>query len=128
MRNKFAFFVLLILIGLLSVSAKAMSFKPQLERDVVRVVAGEEFKIKLESNPTTGYKWELGKPLNRYYVRFLSSKYVPPEKQYVGAPGDEIWTFRSRVKGKTKIHFKYIRPWEKNAPPARTKTFKVIIE
>jgi len=112
----------------LNVSANSMSFRPQLDQDTVRVSSGETFKLILDANPTTGYKWQLAKPLDEYYVRLKNSDYKPPDKQYVGAPGKEIWTFKARVKGKTKILFQYIRPWEKNAPPARTRTFKVIIE
>lgn len=46
----------------------------------------------------------------------------------IGAGGNEVWIFEAAGSGKTEIILKYVRPWEKNVPPAKTVTFKVNIK
>lgn len=90
--------------------------------------AGLGFAITLESNHTTGYGWQLaGKP-NTRIVRFLNTNYVEPNTRLAGAGGKEIWTFEALAPGKTSIVLNYVRPWEKNTPPARTKTIVVVVK
>ena len=46
----------------------------------------------------------------------------------VGAGGEEVWTFSAPTKGTTQLIFEYVRPFEKNTPPAKTAKFSVVIE
>ena len=94
----------------------------------VNARAGENFTITLESNPTTGYSWQLAKPLDEKIVQFVGSEYVPSRTDLVGAGGVEEWTFLALNKGSAKIVLKYARPWEKDKPPAEEKTFLVRID
>lgn len=81
-----------------------------------KVKVGDTFKIELESNATTGYQWQLAKSLNEKIVKLVSSKYILPSSNLVGAGGTEVWTFKGIKEGKTKISLKYVRPWEKAKP------------
>ena len=93
--------------------------------NVTSTKAGEEFTITLESNPTTGYSWQLAEPLNEKIVKLVGSDHVPSRTDLVGAGGQENWTFRAVNKGSAKIALKYARPWEKDKPPAEKKTFLI---
>ena len=95
--------------------------------EVINAVAGDEFSITLESNPTTGYSWQLAQPLDEEMVKLVSSEYVPSRTDLVGAGGEEKWTFLALNKGVVRIVLKYVRPWEKDKPPAKEKTFLVRI-
>jgi inhibitor of cysteine peptidase len=86
-----------------------------------------EFSIILESNPTTGFGWDISKPLDEKTVCFVSSEYVAAETGLAGSGGREIWTFRAIAPGKTAISFKYFRPWEKDVPPSKELVFNVSI-
>ncbi len=86
-----------------------------------------EFSIILESNPTTGFGWDISKPLDEKSVCFVSSEYVAAETGLAGSGGREIWTFRAIAPGKTAISFKYFRPWEKDVPPSKELVFNVLI-
>lgn len=91
-----------------------------------RIAVGEDFRITLGSNPSTGYHWELADPLNESIVQLVGTEYRAPENQsLVGAPGEELWTFRAVGQGRTMIRMKYVRPWEKGAAPAKTAVYAI---
>lgn len=93
----------------------------------IDVKVGRKFIICLESNPTTGYKWEIAKPLDNSIVKFVYSSYKPGRRKLLGGAGRELWVFKAVGRGKTEIWFKYVRPWEKGIPPIDKKIFKVIV-
>jgi inhibitor of cysteine peptidase len=94
----------------------------------IEIKAGQYFKIALNSNPSTGYGWQLAVPLNEKIVGNAGETYILPANPIPGAGGKEIWNFISINQGSTEISFKYIRPWEKNVKPVRESTFKIIVE
>ena len=83
--------------------------------------------ITLPSNRTTGYSWAIDDPLNSAVVGYRGKKYVTPKTGLVGAPGMEVWTFTAAGRGHALISFKYARPWEKNAPPAKEALYVVAV-
>jgi inhibitor of cysteine peptidase len=87
---------------------------------------GQEFNISLKSNRTTGFLWQLASPVDEAVVKLVGSDYKAPQSRLQGAGGTEVWTFRATGRGQTTIAMKYVRPWEKNVPPARTATFKIV--
>ena len=95
--------------------------------NTLRVRVGEEFRITLDSNPTTGYRWSLAQPIDKKILNLVSTEYIAPETDRVGAGGHEIWIFRAIGRGSGTIALKYIRPWEKAEVPERRKYFKVVI-
>lgn len=89
------------------------------------------FAITMQSNPTTGYSWQLQK-IDKSLIRIMGHKYVAPtNKKQIGAPGYEVWVFEAKhhafkTPQITEIKMKYARPWEtKNASVS---TFKVKIQ
>jgi predicted secreted protein len=103
-----------------STTASAGGGEEQLEAAV-----GESFSITLESNPTTGYKWELSDPVDTRIIKLVGSAFRAAESKLLGAGGREIWTFKAVGKGRTEIRMKYVRPWEKDIPPIETEVIKV---
>jgi len=90
---------------------------------------GEEFTITLESNRTTGYEWELTKPLDESIIKLISSAYKEPQDvRMVGKGGKQVWIFKAVNKGTTKISMNYVRLWEKDTPPAMTQEYEVIVK
>jgi inhibitor of cysteine peptidase len=93
----------------------------------IQAAAGMEFVIILDANATTGYEWQLARPLDESRVRFVSSEYFPDNTGLVGSGGKSVWTFEALRTGKTKIFFKYVRPWEKDIPAVKESEFIVDI-
>ncbi len=88
---------------------------------------GQEFKIVLESNPSTGYQWLLAKPLNESMVKQAGRTYERPNPRQVGAPGSEVLKFTALCEGRTEIQLKYARLWENSGAPLRSTNFVVVI-
>lgn len=94
----------------------------------IEVAVGESFSVLLDSNPTTGYSWQMiEQPADRA-VALTVSGYEAPRTNLAGAPGRQRLTFRAESAGIEKLVFHYLRPWEKNTDPARTVTFTVVVK
>ena len=61
-------------------------------------------------------------------MRLVDTEYRGSETKLAGAGGEETWTFNAVGKGKASILMKYVRPWEKNAAPAKCLVFAVHVE
>ena len=134
----------------------------------VEVPVGGSLIVTLESNPTTGFQWELtgvtnepgesgepappvepvpGAPVPPEPVvpptepvvpeelpeitvlELVDHKFVPPEDTgVVGAPGEEVWTFRALNTGESTIFMEYRRSWEEGVQPAKTFTLTVVVK
>ncbi|OQB13211.1 MAG: Chagasin family peptidase inhibitor I42 [Candidatus Omnitrophica bacterium ADurb.Bin205] len=92
-----------------------------------KVYVGNDFSIVLESNPTTGYSWQLSSPPEKELISLINSYFETKEGAEVGASGRQVWVFKALKTGKANIHFKYVRPWEDNMPVEREKSFTVDI-
>lgn len=74
------------------------------------VKMGEEFTIKLESNPTTGYTWR--SVFDEALLELISHDFIPSTK-HIGASGEDRFDFRAIKPGITTIKMVYKRRWEK---------------
>lgn len=71
--------------------------------------------IKIKSNATTGYSWFLT-DYNSAVLTPISSKYVAPTSNLVGAAGYVEWQFSVNkaaftVPQLTQVSMQYLRPW-----------------
>jgi len=94
---------------------------------LIEVKVGQEFNITLNSNPTTGYQWQLAKRLNETILQLVGSVYKPSGSGLIGSGGTEIWTFKAVSSGTAGISLKYVRPWETDVPPIEAQSFGVIV-
>ena len=92
----------------------------------IKVKAGQIFAVRMESNPTTGYGWQLSKKLDNNIV-LVTNAYMPPDSKLIGAGGHEVWTFKAIGEGQAEISMQYVRPWLKDQP-VRTNVFTVIVK
>ncbi len=97
------------------------------KNDHLSVAEGKQFSVSLESNPTTGYHWELSNSLDENVVKLVGNAYQGPETKLLGAGGKEIWTFKAVGKGEATIKMKYARPWEEDTPPDKTADFAITV-
>ena len=94
----------------------------------ITVKVGQEFKLTLQCNATTGYQWVLAMPVDEKLVKLLGNEYKRLDTKLVGAGGDMVWTFQALAEGKTEIGLNYVRPWEKGAKPVQTTNYAVVIK
>ena len=106
--------------GTIEVSAK--------DRDqIVRAAVGNLVRITLESNPSTGYNWEL-RDFEFGVAVFHSSDLVARDNGgnvLFGAPGDTVITLQAVKPGTQEIKLVYRRQWEPPDQVAETFTFKL---
>jgi inhibitor of cysteine peptidase len=93
----------------------------------ITVTSGEEFKIALESDPSSGNQWLIAKPLDERLLKLLSNEYRRGRPGTAGGGGNDVLRFKALAEGKTQIHLKYGRLWERDAAPARATNFVVVI-
>ena len=95
----------------------------------IHVLPGETIRIKLRSNPSTGFSWALG-PLEEGMLETSGESEFEADshREYeVGYGGCEIWKFKAVQAGETEISLSYARPWEDERPAARTFRLHVVI-
>ncbi|MBM3155573.1 MAG: protease inhibitor I42 family protein [Chloroflexi bacterium] len=112
---------------LLTLGIVTLACSPAPAGNQIQAKAGQEFTITIESNPTTGYQWELAQTPNEAIVKFVKSDYKAPQSGRIGQGGEEVWTFKAVGKGIAQISMKYVRSWEKDQPPAKTQTYTVVV-
>ncbi len=86
---------------------------------------GQILAIALESNPTTGYKWEATE-FDEHILRQVGDQFQP-ESSAAGAGGVQTLSFEAVNSGKTSLKLIYHRPWEKNVEPLKTFSIEVIV-
>ena len=86
--------------------------------------------IVLDSNPTTGYRWQLMSQVNsRLKLVGSGSAYHPDTTGpgIAGRGGKEVFTFESLKRGKVTLLFGYQRPWETHVDPIKRKRAIIVI-
>lgn len=95
----------------------------------VELAAGQVVEVTLESNPTTGYSWEVS-AVDAAVLSQLGEvefREAPKEgEQMVGVGGTETFRFSSAA-GETTLTLVYHRPWEKDVDPLETFTIQVVV-
>lgn len=67
----------------------------------ITVQAGDIFMIVVESNPSTGYHWEIVGDLTN--LEFVSREYTQSEPVLPGSGGVEVWTLKAVSAGETSL-------------------------
>ena len=94
----------------------------------IEVDAEEEFSIVLESNPTTGYRWDLTGELNQNVVEFVKNDYTSTsDPNLIGGGGLDVWTFKAVNTGQVQITLGYYPPSNDPVDPQQTTTFTVVV-
>jgi len=96
--------------------------------DTIRVAVGDQFKIVLESNPTTGYSWQFRQSIDSTFLKLVVAKYVakPNPEKLMGRGGHDHWTFEAKAQGSTSVSLHYLRPWDSTSVE-RTLDFSIEI-
>lgn len=119
-------FILLLPLSLFLTEAKTLLLDESDDNSHLCLYSGDLLAIKLVSNPTTGYSWtNLDSPSN---LELLSSKSERPSSDRPGAPGFQVFSFKATKPGDSALILSYLRPFEKDAPPARKFRLTITVE
>jgi len=95
------------------------------ELDDINISAGDKFAIALESNPTTGFKWNTGDLKGA--VILSDEGFISSQGKLMGAGGTEYFIYEAIDIGEDEINLMYARPWESMQPLER-KIFNVVVQ
>lgn len=118
--------VVAIIVAILTLASCAARKNAEYDKSF-KVKKGDIFKLKLESNPSTGYSWNFAEPFDSTVINLNKKEFEQKTKDgapMMGAGGTEVWIFKAIEKGKTKIKLKYSRSWE-NDTAKNTKKYIV---
>ncbi|MGE0599528.1 MAG: protease inhibitor I42 family protein [Dehalococcoidia bacterium] len=84
--------------------------------------------VALVSNPSTGYSWAVVAPEPTNLELDGEPKFVPAGSTtpVLGAPGTQVFTFKTTATGKSTLKMEYRRSFEPQNPAE--KTFEVTVE
>ena len=88
---------------------------------------GDKIRVRLCSNPTTGFQWEY-EISNGSVLKEEDHDFEEPESNIPGAAGVETWTFEATEKGTTEVSMEYSQPWEGGLKAEWTYTITVTVE
>jgi predicted secreted protein len=96
----------------------------------VTVVLGRVFTVTLESNPSTGYRWEWVDHQDSIVEQMGEAQFKPRETgdpPLVGAGGWESFDFKAVHPGQMTLKLVYRRPWEEGVEPLKTFSLQVTV-
>jgi len=103
-----------------------------MQRMTVRI--NESFRISLEANATTGYRWNVDFDemdlilLNTSYITESAVDQSNVGREIVGRGGKRIYTFRAIKEGTTKLVFSYVSPGNETTAEQKTYIINVVSE
>jgi predicted secreted protein len=95
--------------------------------EVIEVASGSEFSLVLESNQSTGFRWELTDTAGLGPLRVLGAGYESDNPDMNGAGGRERWHVRAGGPGEGIVTLVFRRPWE-TVPPVERRRFQVRVK
>ena len=94
----------------------------------VEVKKGQVLVISLESNPTTGYAWEVMKINETMLVQVGEAEFTSSQSgDVVGAGGVEVLRFKTVGVGTTYLELGYRRFWEEDVAPLVIYSLSIVV-
>ncbi|MBI5232127.1 MAG: protease inhibitor I42 family protein [Coriobacteriales bacterium] len=87
---------------------------------------GQLAVITLDANPSTGYEWQVDGEVPAQLAQSGEPEFEA-ESDAIGAGGKERWSFMAKETGEGTLKLIWLRPWEKDTPPAKTFEVKVSV-
>jgi inhibitor of cysteine peptidase len=101
----------------------------------ISMAPGGSLQVSLESNPTTGFKWELTRISDEGVLEKVSNTFDTPTFKLqegspppVGVGGMEFWNFKALNKGTSILSMEYSQPWNGGIKGAQNFSLTVAVE
>jgi inhibitor of cysteine peptidase len=95
--------------------------------DEFEVEVGDKIRVRLCSNPTTGFEWAY-ETTGQSVLQEEDYDFEEPEGDTPGAAGIEAWTFEATEKGTAEVRMEYSQPWEGGEKEEWTFTLSVTVK
>lgn len=118
--------ILLLLFGLAGCEKK-VTVSSAMNGGSVELEKGQVLVLKLASNPTTGYDWEIS-GLDTAILQQAGEVKYKTDSMLIGSGGTDTWTFTAISSGQTHLSLIYRRSWEKDIPPLETFELDIVVK
>jgi inhibitor of cysteine peptidase len=85
---------------------------------------GDVLEVSLPATSGTGYTWQ-AVPTADALARRVGDLRFKADNAMPGSSGHQIFRFSIEASGTGTLEFRYVRPWEKDTPPA--KVFRILL-
>ena len=92
----------------------------------LNIETDDTLEIVLDSNPTTGYQWEV-LPWDTEIIEETDKPAYESKSDVIGSGGRITFYFKAFSPGRTSLRFIYYRSFEKNMPPAKTFEVNIVV-
>jgi inhibitor of cysteine peptidase len=123
----FAIFGMTTVLFLLSGCTQKVKVDATMNGTSIEIEKGQMVVLKLESNPTTGYDWEISE-VDPTILRQVGDVDYEADSMLIGSGGVNTYTFEAVASGSTRLKLNYRRSWETDAPPLQTFELVVIVK
>ena len=93
----------------------------------ISATTADVIALTLESNPTTGYSWQVMEINNTVLVQDGEPEYKSDGQNIPGAGGTETFHFKTIGTGEATLVLGYMRPWE-SVPPIETFYVQITVQ
>ena len=79
---------------------------------LVRLVPGQQLVVELESNPVTGFQWEINQKINQSVLLPDGSKFsqTSDQRNQQEEVGSQYLRFKGQQPGRTTLELVYVKP------------------
>ncbi|MBP9041744.1 MAG: protease inhibitor I42 family protein [Anaerolineaceae bacterium] len=120
-----ALFVLTL--SLTACSSNAVKIGADANGQTIELAAGQKLVLSLESNPTTGFDWEVSE-IDEAVIKQSGESEYKSESDLLGAGGVRTFTFKAVAAGTSTLKLVYHRSWEKDIPPEQEFTVTINVK
>jgi inhibitor of cysteine peptidase len=86
---------------------------------------GDALEISLPATSGTGYTWQAEPIAGAFVIPIGEPTTYKLDSAMPGVAGHQVFHFSVRASGTGALEMRYLRPWEKDTPPA--KVFKIML-
>ena len=92
--------------------------------ETIDLTPGETLTLRLNENPTTGYRWLLP-DLDTQQIQLIDDRFELPANSAIGASGQRILTLKALAKGTIHLTLHNRQAWDPQSPIAESFTVKI---
>lgn len=119
--------ILMLSLSLTACSSNKVEIGAEANGETVELTAGQKLVLSLESNPTTGFDWEVSE-IDEDVIKQSGESEYKSESDLIGAGGVRTFTFEAVTAGTSALKLIYHRSWEKDIPPEQVFTVTINVK
>jgi inhibitor of cysteine peptidase len=117
----------LLVLFLFSGCGKTIMVDSTMNGASVELKKGQLMVLKLPSNPTTGFDWEIVS-IDPSIIKQSGEMSYKSDSKLAGSGGVDTWTFEAASSGTTRLVLSYHRSWEKDVEPLQVFNLDIVVK